>query len=209
MSAWVFLLLGGMDSIVFGPIRWCVWSFRPSSPLRLPHLKFLFVCLFVAAFVSLRARSGQFCCCIYFTYSRYGRALLLHSFYTEQGQDIFAAASPLRTATMVGLCSCIVSTQSKVRAALLLHLLYIQLGQGFVAGSVSHRARSGQLCCCIPLHTATGRALLLHLFHTEQGQGSFVAASPLHTAMAGLRSCIVSTQSKGLTSNRLLATSSQ
>ena len=46
MSAWVFLLLGGMDSIVFGPIRWCVWSFRPSSPLRLPHLKFLFVCLF-------------------------------------------------------------------------------------------------------------------------------------------------------------------
>ena len=45
MSAWVFLLLGGMDSIVFGPIRWCVWSFRPSSPLRLPHLKFLFVCL--------------------------------------------------------------------------------------------------------------------------------------------------------------------
>ena len=44
MSAWVFLLLGGMDSIVFGPIRWCVWSFRPSSPLRLPHLKFLFVC---------------------------------------------------------------------------------------------------------------------------------------------------------------------
>ena len=43
MSAWVFLLLGGMDSIVFGPIRWCVWSFRPSSPLRLPHLKFLFV----------------------------------------------------------------------------------------------------------------------------------------------------------------------
>ena len=47
MSAWVFLLLGGMDSIVFGPIRWCVWSFRPSSPLRLPHLKFLFV-LFVS-----------------------------------------------------------------------------------------------------------------------------------------------------------------
>ena len=45
MSAWVFLLLGGMDSIVFGPIRWCVWSFRLSSPLRLPHLKFLFVCL--------------------------------------------------------------------------------------------------------------------------------------------------------------------
>ena len=36
-----------MDSIVFGPLRWCVWSFRLSSPLRLPHLNFLFVCLFV------------------------------------------------------------------------------------------------------------------------------------------------------------------
>jgi len=46
ISAWVFLLIGGVESIVFGPIRWCVWSFRPSSPLRLPHLKFLFVCLF-------------------------------------------------------------------------------------------------------------------------------------------------------------------
>jgi hypothetical protein len=23
----------------------CVWSFRPSSPVRLPHLKSLFVCL--------------------------------------------------------------------------------------------------------------------------------------------------------------------
>ena len=45
---WVFLLLGGMDSIVFGPIRWCVWSFRLSSPLRLPHLKFLFVCFLKA-----------------------------------------------------------------------------------------------------------------------------------------------------------------
>ena len=27
-------------------VGWCVWSFRLSSPLRLPHLKF-FVCLFV------------------------------------------------------------------------------------------------------------------------------------------------------------------
>jgi hypothetical protein len=26
------------------PWRWCVWSFRPSSPVRLPHLKCLFVC---------------------------------------------------------------------------------------------------------------------------------------------------------------------
>ena len=24
---------------MFGSIRWCVWSFRPSSPLRLPHLE--------------------------------------------------------------------------------------------------------------------------------------------------------------------------
>ena len=54
MSAWVFLLLGGVDSIVFGPIRWCVWSFRPSSPLRLPHLKFLFVC-----FVYMHALSDE------------------------------------------------------------------------------------------------------------------------------------------------------
>jgi len=38
-------VIGGVASIVFGPIRWCVWSFRPSSPLQLPHLKFLFVCL--------------------------------------------------------------------------------------------------------------------------------------------------------------------
>ena len=40
----VSVLLGwwsGSHSIVFGSIRWCVWSFRPSSPLRLPHLKCL------------------------------------------------------------------------------------------------------------------------------------------------------------------------
>ena len=73
MSAWVFLLLGGMDSIVFGPIRWCVWSFRPSSPLRLPHLKFLFVCLFMLASRAKvlpsgtlhgRERQQQRCICI-------------------------------------------------------------------------------------------------------------------------------------------------
>ena len=45
MYAWVFLLLGGVASIVFGSKRRCVWPFRPSSPLRLPHLKFLFVYL--------------------------------------------------------------------------------------------------------------------------------------------------------------------
>ena len=33
----------------------CVWSFRPSSPLRLPHLKFLFVCHNVLD----RPRSGR------------------------------------------------------------------------------------------------------------------------------------------------------
>ena len=38
-------LTSSKEVFVFGPIRWCVWSFRPSSPLRLPHLKFLFVCL--------------------------------------------------------------------------------------------------------------------------------------------------------------------
>ena len=30
---------------MFGSIRWCVWSFRPSSPLRLPHLKCLLLLL--------------------------------------------------------------------------------------------------------------------------------------------------------------------
>ena len=25
-------LVGGVKSIVFGSIRWCVWSFRPSRP---------------------------------------------------------------------------------------------------------------------------------------------------------------------------------
>ena len=39
-------LLVDMEPIVFGSIRWCVWSVRPSSPLQLPHLKCLFVCLF-------------------------------------------------------------------------------------------------------------------------------------------------------------------
>ena len=47
MFRYQYCLVGGLEAIVFGPIRWCVWSFRPSSPLRLPHLKCLFVCLFV------------------------------------------------------------------------------------------------------------------------------------------------------------------
>ena len=29
------------EALCFGSIRWCVWSFRPSTPLRLPHLKCL------------------------------------------------------------------------------------------------------------------------------------------------------------------------
>ena len=33
LYAWVFLLVGGVDSVVFGSIQWCVWSFRPSSPV--------------------------------------------------------------------------------------------------------------------------------------------------------------------------------
>ena len=36
-----YCVVGGLEAIVFGSIRWCVWSFRPSSPLRLPHLKCL------------------------------------------------------------------------------------------------------------------------------------------------------------------------
>ena len=38
-------LLQAHIAIVFGSIRWCVWSFRPSSPLRLPHLKCLLLLL--------------------------------------------------------------------------------------------------------------------------------------------------------------------
>ena len=44
-------VVGGLEAIVFGSIRWCVWSFQPSSPLRsLPHLKYLL-------FVALRGRA--------------------------------------------------------------------------------------------------------------------------------------------------------
>ena len=41
MFRYQYCLVGGLEAIVFGSIRWCVWSFRPSSPLRLPHLKCL------------------------------------------------------------------------------------------------------------------------------------------------------------------------
>jgi hypothetical protein len=40
VSGWVVA-----PSVLVPSDRWCVWSkFRPSSPVRLPHLKCLFVC---------------------------------------------------------------------------------------------------------------------------------------------------------------------
>ena len=45
MFRYQYCLVGGLEAIVFGSIRWCVWSFRPSSPLRLPHLKCLLLLL--------------------------------------------------------------------------------------------------------------------------------------------------------------------
>ena len=48
MFRYQYCLVGGLEAIVFGSIRWCVWSFRPSSPLRLPHLKCLLLLLFWA-----------------------------------------------------------------------------------------------------------------------------------------------------------------
>ena len=46
MFRYQYCLVGGLEAIVFGSIRWCVWSFRPSSPLRLPHLKCLLLLLY-------------------------------------------------------------------------------------------------------------------------------------------------------------------
>ena len=48
IDSWLsgYFSVGGLESIVIGSIRWCVWSLRPSSPLWLPHLNCLFV-LFV------------------------------------------------------------------------------------------------------------------------------------------------------------------
>ena len=45
MFRYQYCLVGGLEAIVFGSIRWCVWSVRPSSPLRLPHLKCLLLLL--------------------------------------------------------------------------------------------------------------------------------------------------------------------
>ena len=48
MFRYQYYLVGGLKAIVFGSIRWCVWSFRPSSPLRLPHLKCLLLLLLLS-----------------------------------------------------------------------------------------------------------------------------------------------------------------
>jgi hypothetical protein len=37
------ILLSWCCCLFYG-VLWCVWSFRPSSPARLPHLQSLFVC---------------------------------------------------------------------------------------------------------------------------------------------------------------------
>ena len=52
MFRYQYCLVGGLEAIVFGSIRWCVWSFRPSSPLRLPHLKCLLLLLYIRTSVS-------------------------------------------------------------------------------------------------------------------------------------------------------------
>ena len=52
IPGWVSLYVGGRESLVFGSIRWCVWSFRPSTPLQLPYLSVCYVLL---------------CCCCCFT----------------------------------------------------------------------------------------------------------------------------------------------
>ena len=42
---WVPILVGGLESIVFGSILWCFWSGLHSNPLAVPPC--MFVCLFV------------------------------------------------------------------------------------------------------------------------------------------------------------------
>ena len=44
----------------FGSIRWCVWSFRPSSSFQLPHLKCLL--LLFQCYCSCAAGSAGSCC---------------------------------------------------------------------------------------------------------------------------------------------------
>ena len=56
MFRYQYCLVGGLAAIVLGSIRWCVWSFRPSSPLRLPHLK----CLLLLYGIALAWPSGPY-----------------------------------------------------------------------------------------------------------------------------------------------------
>ena len=56
----VSVLLGwSLDAIVFGSIRWCVWSVRPSSPLRLPHLKCLLLLFSIYRVMFASTKKGQ------------------------------------------------------------------------------------------------------------------------------------------------------
>ena len=45
MSRYQYCLSWWSGSHCVGSIRWCVWSVRPSGPLRLPHLKCLLLLL--------------------------------------------------------------------------------------------------------------------------------------------------------------------
>ena len=76
MFRYHYCLVGGLEAIVFGSIRWCVWSFRSSSPLRLPHLKCLLFLLLVLLWSTramtrllppaVAAAAGRYtgrCCC--------------------------------------------------------------------------------------------------------------------------------------------------
>ena len=58
MFRYQFCVVGGLEAIVFGSIRWCVWSFQPSSPLRLRQLRFL-LCLLCYGLVGFHQIGGQ------------------------------------------------------------------------------------------------------------------------------------------------------
>ena len=61
----VNMLVGGVEPIDFGSIRWCVWSFRPSSPFaRSPDLQVF--CLFIC--INGNPSCGQ--CLCFLTYAR-------------------------------------------------------------------------------------------------------------------------------------------
>ena len=58
MFRYQYCLVGGMEPIVLGSIRWCVWSVRPSSPWRLPHLKCL-LCYVMLCYCIVSTRDRQ------------------------------------------------------------------------------------------------------------------------------------------------------